>query len=268
MACSPSSQIETSNVSAIQNDGFPVQAESLRGQLIVVQDAASPCPYIDSMTARMPLHYPVTAMGGEDIDQLLAGGFRRSGNLVYYTKCAPCHACEPTRVEVNRFELSSSFKRVLKRASKDLTMTWRRPTVDDERVRLYNRHRDGRDLGTSPPIDAVDYQSFLTETCWPTIELEIKQGDRLIGISIMDVGEQSVSAVYTHFDPAASRYSPGTLAVLQQIQWAQEHGRRWIYLGLYVASNSHLNYKARFRPQERLINGTWTPIDHPNRDQP
>ena len=227
---------------------------------MIVQDAPSPCPYLDSITARMPLFYPVTDLSGHDVDRLLAGGFRRSGNLVYYTKCAPCHACEPTRIEADRFELSTSMKRVLKRANKDLTMTWRRPIVDEDRVRLYNEHRTGRNLGTSPPIDAIDYHAFLTETCWPTIELEIKLGDRLIGISIMDVGQQSVIAVYTHFDPAASRYSPGTLAVLQQIQWAQVNQRRWVYLGLYVASNPHLNYKARFAPQERLINGRWTGI--------
>lgn len=245
-------------MSAIQNDGFPSQADPLRERLMIVQDAPSPCPYIDSLTARMPLYYPVADFSGVDVDRLLAGGFRRSGNLLYYTKCAPCRACEPTRVEVDQFEWSKSMKRVIKRADRDLTMRWRRPIVDEARVRLYNEHRNGRNLDTSPPIDAADYRAFLTETCWPTIELEIKQDDRLIGVSIMDVGQQSVSAVYTHFDPAASRYSPGTLSVLQQIRWAQTNQRRWIYLGLYVASNRHLNYKARFQPQQRLINGTWT----------
>ena len=163
-------------------------------------------------------------------------------------------------MDVNQFEWTRSFKRILRRAANDLTLTWRQPTVDDERVDLYNAHRDERKLGTSPPIDDHDYRAFLIETCWPTFELEIRKEGELIGVSIMDVGEQSVSAVYTHFAPSASRYSPGTLAVLQQIQWAQNHGRRWVYLGLYVASNPHLNYKARFGPQQRLIDGVWTDI--------
>ena len=248
-------------MSAMTNDGFPRAAESLRERLLPVQDIPSACPYIDNVTARMPLLYPVSHLAGADVDQLLASGFRRSGNLVYYTKCAPCHACEPTRVDVDAFAMTSSFRRVIRRAEKDMTLTWRMPSVDDERVRIYNEHRAGRNLGSSPPIDSDDYQAFLTETCWPTLELEMRLGDDLVGISIMDVGEKSVSAVYTHFDPVASRYSPGTLAVLQQIQWAKENGRQWVYLGLYVQSNPHLNYKARYQPQERLIDGRWQAIE-------
>lgn len=242
-------------------DDFPSQALPVRDRLLQVQDNPSPCPYIDSLTARMPLLCPVAPLGGEDVDLLLAGGFRRSGSLLYYTRCAPCHACEPTRVDVSKFVLSSSFKRVLRRAENELTLSWQTPLVDDSRVQLYNAHRAGRDLGNSPPIDASDYRAFLTDSCWPTLELEIRSGDQLIGISIMDVGSTSVSAVYTHFDPQASRFSPGTLSVLKQIEWAAEHHRRWVYLGLYVGSNPHLNYKSRFVPQQRLIAGEWRQVN-------
>lgn len=241
-------------------DEFPSQALPVRDRLLQVQDSPSPCPYIDSLTARMPLLYPVTPLNGEDVDRLLAGGLRRSGSMLYYTRCAPCHACEPTRVDASTFLLRSSFKRVLRRAEKKLTLTWQTPVVDESRVRLYNAHRAGRDLGSSPPIDASDYRAFLTDSCWPTLELEIREGDQLIGISIMDVGRTSVSAVYTHFDPTASRYSPGTLGVLKQIEWAAAHQRKWVYLGLYVSSNPHLNYKSRFVPQQRLIQGEWREI--------
>ncbi len=245
-------------------DEFPSQALPVHNRLLEVQDSPSPCPYIDSRTARMPLFYPVTPLNGDDIDLLLAGGFRRSGSLMYYTHCAPCHACEPTRVDVSAFQLRGSFKRVLRRAEAELTLTWQTPVVDEERVRVYNAHREGRDLGCSPPIGPADYHAFLMDSCWPTIELEIRRGDQLIGISIMDVGTTSVSAVYTHFDPTASRYSPGTLSVLKQIEWAMTHERKWVYLGLYVSSNRHLNYKSRYVPQERLINGEWRQFDRPH----
>lgn len=248
-------------MSTFSPDEFPRQAIRVQDRLLQVQDARSECPYIDSLTARMPLHYPIDRLSGEDIDALLAGGFRRSGTLLYYTRCAPCHACEPTRVEVSTFHLSGSFKRVLRRAERDLTLSWQSPIVDDERVALYNAHRSGRGLDTSPPIDASNYHAFLTDSCMPTLELEIRKDEQLIGVSIMDIGDTGISAVYTHFDPTSARYSPGTLAVLKQIQWAAEHRRRWAYLGLYVRSNPHLNYKSRFTPQQRLIAGQWRDID-------
>ena len=36
-----------------------------------------------------------------------------------------------------------------------------------------------------------------------------------------------------------------------------ESDRKYVYLGMYVAENRHLNYKARFMPQERFVNGCW-----------
>ena len=73
----------------------------------------------------------------------------------------------------------------------------------------------------------------------------------------MDVGSTAISMVYTYFDPDASWYSLGTLAVLRQIIWAAEHRRRYAYLGFYVTENPHLNYKARFTPQQRYDGQTW-----------
>ncbi len=130
------------------------------------------------------------------------------------------------------------------------------------RVELFNEHRNQRALNASgEPVDAPAYRSFLVETCCETKELSIAIGDRLVGISIMDVGRQSTSAVYTHFAPEASRYSLGTFAILKQVQWARRSSRRFVYLGMYVAANRHLNYKARFMPQQRLHDGRWIDFD-------
>lgn len=243
-----------------RRDGFPELAREVEDRLVVVQDAPSPCPYIDGFTARMPLHFPVAPLTPDDTDVLLAGGFRRSGTVVYYTRCEPCFACEPTRLRVADFQPGKSFKRIWNRGERELTAVWQSPRVDGDRVRLYNRHRRLRDLGGGEPVTAGDYQAFLTHSCWQTVELEIRDRGDLIAVSIMDVGRTSVSAVYTYFEPGASRFSPGTLAVLHQIDWARRNGRAWVYLGLYVASNPHLNYKSRFQPQERLIGGQWRSV--------
>jgi arginine-tRNA-protein transferase len=83
---------------------------------------------------------------------------------------------------------------------------------------------------------------------------------RLIAVSIVDLGDTSTSAVYTFFDPTEHRYSPGTFAILRQIKWAEQTGREFVYLGMYVAANRHLNYKSRFGPQQRFIDGSWVDV--------
>jgi len=232
--------------------------------LIVVQDQHQPCPYLDDVTARMPLRLPVGTVTPEVTDRLLELGFRRSGEFVYRTQCPSCEQCEPTRVDVHRFQYTRSLRRVLARGRRDLVMRWGKVQLDPRRVWMFNQHRLARGLSLQDgPVDGEAYRSFLIDTCCCTKELAVYRGDDLIAVAVVDVGRTSVSAVYTHFDPEAGRYSLGTLAVLEQIEWARQTGRRWVYLGMYVASNPHLNYKARFAPQQRLQQGEWVDQESP-----
>lgn len=154
------------------------------------------------------------------------------------------------------------MRRIVNRAARELTCRWGKPRVDSKRIELFNLHRETRGLGQgSHPIDAESYRSFLTDTCCDTMELGVFRDQRLVAASIVDVGQTSTSAVYTFFDPGEERYCLGTLAILRQVAWAQKTGRRFVYLGMYVAANSHLNYKSRFTPQQRLIDGEWIEFD-------
>jgi arginine-tRNA-protein transferase len=93
------------------------------------------------------------------------------------------------------------------------------------------------------------------------MELRFYLKDSLVAVSVIDVGTLSISAVYTYFDPAHGKLSLGTYSVLKQIEMAQNAGMQWVYLGLYVEKNSHLSYKARFKPQERFINSKWVEFE-------
>ena len=229
--------------------------------LVVVQDEPQWCPYLNDRMARMPLELPIARMRPEQLDDVLASGYRRSGNFVYRTQCPDCCQCRPTRVDPRNFPLRSSFRRVLRRGESHLCDQWAPPSVDSDRVALFNTHRDSRQLGGDDrcPVTPTSYRSFLVDSCCDTLELSMRcrRDGRLLGIAIVDVGRTSLSAVYTHFHPDASRLSIGTYAILRQIQWAADRQMRWVYLGMYVADNPHLNYKARFTPQERLIDGRW-----------
>ena len=256
------------NVPEPTRSGEPSSASpSVPFQLVVVQDEPQWCPYLDDRPARMPLELPVSTLSPAQLDHVLAAGYRRSGNFVYRTQCPQCQQCRPTRVRPHEFPMRTSFRRVLRRGDEALHLCWSTPTVDDQRVALFNAHRDGRRLGGEgrDPVTPSSYRGFLVDSCCDTIELAMrcKTDDRLLGIAVIDVGRTSISAVYTHFHPDASQLSLGTYAILKQIQWAAENQMQWVYLGMYVADNPHLNYKARFAPQQRLIDGQWTCFPSP-----
>lgn len=220
------------------------------------------CSYLDGQIANLPLKLPARLLTEDEFDQAMVGGLRRSGIFLYHTACLDCSACEPTRLDVTKFVWRESFKRVLKRGDRTLELRVQRPCLDDRRLELFNLHRSQRGLGDPESrYGPEDYQSFLVESCLTqSLELSFWLGDELAGVSIVDCGNASLSAVYTYFNPVHSKLSLGTYSVLKQIEFARESGRKFAYLGLYVAANKHLNYKARFTPQERWINGNWVPF--------
>ena len=230
-------------------------------KLVVVYDAIQECPYLEGRVARMPLEHSRSALTPADVDRLLEQGYRRTGTLFYRTHCPSCRECVPTRVDVSQFVETRSMRRVLNRGDRELKIEFGRPQADEQRVRLFNEHRLARGLSRNGPVTDSDYREFLVATSIETIEISFFQGDRLVGVAIVDSGAESLNAVYTHFSVVAERYSIGTLAILKQLEFARATGRRYVYLGLFVADNAHLNYKARFRPQQRLIGTEWRDVE-------
>lgn len=239
-------------------EDFGESRSSPESRLIVIHDQPQACPYLDDVLARMPLRLPIGKLDSQALDRLLELGYRRTGDFVYRTQCPGCQACEPTRVIVDQFVWSKSLKRVLQRGNQELTCSYGAAASDEERIELFNRHRRLRLLDRGDDaVDEASYRAFMVDSCCDTTELSIRHDGRLIAVAVIDVSKHSLSAVYTHFDPDYSRFSLGTYAILKQITMAEQTQRRHVYLGMYVAENSHLNYKSRFLVQERLVQGKW-----------
>lgn len=229
---------------------------------LLVHDAPEPCPYLPGKTARMPLHLPVAPLTGEAFDALLEVGTRRSGPLLYRTQCEGCAACEPIRVEAARFAPNRTQRRVLKRAAGQLEARLVRPVLTARHLELYNRHKLERGLSrTGEHTDAQGYRAHLLQTCVDTREVQYWLGEKLVAVSILDFGRESVSGVYHYFDPDHDDLSLGVYSKLMEIELTREQGRRWFYLGLYVAGCGSLSYKAMYRPHQRRVAGVWTDFE-------
>ncbi len=230
---------------------------------VVVLDRPEPCPYLEERTARLPLRLPLRPLSPHETDGRLAAGDRRYGRLLYRPTCPGCSACEALRIRLDDYELSRNQKRVLRVGDRELELVLGRPIVDAQRLELYERHKMGRALATDhhEPVTEEIYRSFLADSCCQTIELRYLYDGELVGVAITDVSASSLSAVYCYFEPDHQRLSIGTYSILKQIELARAWGLDFLYLGLYVADNRHMRYKARFLPHERLIDGTWRRFD-------
>jgi arginine-tRNA-protein transferase len=225
---------------------------------VVVYDRPGECAYLPDHTWRLPLRLPVRPLSRVELDNRLAVGDRRQGRTLYRPRCPGCQACEAIRVDVERFVPGRTQRRVL-RHGRNLIESEFGPVVSDpERVWLYNRHKRERGLALREDDATVElYRLVFGETCCDSFEIRYHVDGELIGVAITDRGETALSAVYTYYDPDLASLSPGVFSILRQIELCREWGLRHLYLGLYVAGCPSMQYKARYLPHERLIDGQW-----------
>ena len=179
------------------------------------------------------------------------------GRMLYRTQCSTCSACEPLRVVVADFKPSKSQRRVWNK-NQDIKVTVGPAVFSQSRLELYNRHKFDRGLSTDGKVMTREgYEGWFLRSCVQTVEVCFELDGRLAGVSIIDVGARDTSSVYHFFDPDLSSRSLGTFSALVEIAWSRSRGGRYHYLGLYVGGCDRLNYKARFKPNERLIAGAW-----------
>jgi len=73
-----------------------------------------------------------------------------------------------------------------------------------------------------------------------------------IGVDLVDILSDGISAVYCYYDPDFADLSIGRYSLYQQILLTQQLNLRWIYLGYYVKDCPSLAYKGEYKPFERL----------------
>lgn len=229
-----------------------------RVKTLLVHDGEEPCPYLPGQVARMPLHMPLLPVDPVTFDQLLEVGTRRSGPLLYRTQCASCQACEPIRVAVDRFKPNRTQRKTWNRNDADFEVKVVTPQLTARHLELYNRHKLERGLSrTGDEADARAYRAHLVQTCTDTREVQYWLAGQLVAVSILDFGKESVSGVYHFFDPDLEDRSIGVYSKLKEIELTKREGRKWFYLGLYVANCRSLAYKAAYHPHQRRVEGAW-----------
>ena len=226
----------------------------------VYQTVEHACGYWPDRSARDLVLDPVDPTLPTLYGSALAMGFRRSGNHVYRPHCAGCQACTPVRIPTERFQANRSQRRCLSRNA-DLHVDEALAVRTDENFALYRRYVSGRHAGGGMDDPGpADFEGFLACDWSPTRFLEIRNDKQLVAVAVTDVLADSLSAVYTFFDPELAARSLGTFAILSQIQHARQAGLDYLYLGFWLRDHPKMDYKQRFRPLEYLSGRDWLPF--------
>lgn len=219
------------------------------------------CSYLPERAAVSLVAIPPHIITGSIYSELVRRGFRRSGDFTYRPACSTCRACVPVRLPVARFTPNRSQRRCLK-ALHELTVRELPPMHTEEHYQLYRRYQKARHADGGMDADSREqYAQFLLHSQVDTRLIEFRAGGELRMVSIVDVLDDGLSAVYTFFDPDAPESGLGTYNILWQVHRCLAGELPYLYLGYWIRNCRKMNYKARFRPIEGLIGGVWQTLD-------
>jgi len=224
------------------------------------------CGYIPKKLAQSLIASPQNLVDGQVYSGLIQQGFRRSGKFAYRPHCENCSACTPIRIKLDNFKPNRSQTRAYKKHA-NLEASIQPLNFQEKHFELYTRYQKLRH-----PEDALSnieekneveqYRQFLCQSNVESVMVEFKDEQDITKIvSVIDIVQDGVSAVYTYYDAEDVNASYGTYAIMWLSKWTKSLNLPYLYLGYWIAESPKMVYKQQFKPQERLIDGEWLTID-------
>lgn len=214
------------------------------------------CSYFDDEISDIRYRYMYNC-STEQYQAMLERGWRRFGKMHFVPECAGCTKCISMRIDVANYKFSKSEKRVINK-NKDTKLYIRPPSMTLEHLNLYDKyhgHMNAKKNWPFTPIDPNDYlKSYVEGKEEYSKEFLYMRDDKLIGVALVDILPDSMSAIYCFYDHDYEDLSIGKFSILAQIKIAKEMNIPYIYLGYWIKEHHSMGYKIAYKPFEILKN--------------
>ena len=208
------------------------------------------CSYLENK--EQTSHYKVIQnCSAASCQDLIERGFRRFGKMYFRPICKGCDECKSIKIDVENYTFSKSARRIM-RKGKDLHSYIQRPTLSHEHLEIFEKYHlymhEKKGWEYSKTSAQHYFNSFVDGYEDFGYEVLYFFEERLIAVDLIDILEDGISSIYFYYDPDFAKYSLGKLSLFNQIKYAQNSAKRWIYLGYYVKDCPSLAYKAEYMP--------------------
>lgn len=208
------------------------------------------CPYLSNK--KQITHYKIIDnCSTKHCQDLIERGYRRFGKMYFRPDCLSCNECQSIKIDVNNFKFSKSQKRVLKKAQ-NIRSYIQKPSLSRTHLELFEKYHlfmnEKRAWEYSPTNAQRYFSSFVDAHNDFGYEVLYYHENKLIGIDLIDILYDGVSSIYFYYDPDYAHYSLGKLSLYNQIMYAKNSYKKWVYLGYYVEDCPSLSYKSHYKP--------------------
>ena len=236
-----------------------IKTKNILEQSIYMLTKAAPCPYIEGRVEKRIA--TDISFNNSIFDELSLNGFRRVENWMYRPVCDHCNACVSYRVIIDQFSLTKSLRRI-KNKFKDLTLTIANNIVTEEHYKLFKKYQNIRHKnGSMSKMSEDEFISMVEISSVDTYLMEFHDIDKkLVGVMLIDVQKNAISAVYSFFEPEYIKHGLGNFMIIKSLLYGKEKSFKYLYLGYYIREVSSMAYKIRFKPGQILKNSKWESI--------
>ena len=208
------------------------------------------CSYLDAKEQTM--HYKVIQKCSTQANQeLIERGYRRFGKMFFRPICEGCDECKSIKIDVDNYTFSKSARRIMKKANIFHSYV-QKPTLSQEHLEVFDKYHRHMQIKKGWDFNETSaqhyYSSFVDGYEDFGYEILYFHEEKLVAVDLIDILDEGVSSIYFYYDPDYASYSLGKLSLYNQIKYAKNANKRWIYLGYYVKDCPSLSYKAEYKP--------------------
>lgn len=205
----------------------------------------------------------VEKISGEELDNMLSKAWRRFGHQLFRYSSgfieqeSKFSAVVPLRIRLADFEFTKRQRKILRKNSSSFQVKKGLIDITFEKIRLFHlhsHHRFQKYSILSRPSSIHDFIAVDAKTSpIPTYEISVYDKDKLIAASFVDISTNALSSIYAIYDTDYQKYSLGNYTLFEEILWAKELGKKYLYLGYAYQDPSFYDYKKRFKALEQYL---------------
>jgi arginyl-tRNA--protein-N-Asp/Glu arginylyltransferase len=193
-----------------------------------------------------------------DYDELLAHGWFRGNGIVYRSEVVciddKVYGILNIRYRVAEFNMRRSHLKLFKRNQTRFKIKIGTPRCDSRREELYR--------GAMPRFKAFVHGTLEEALLSPSagaefdaMEISVFDGDTLVAVSYIDVGDHSMASILCIYDQRYNKHSLGIYTMLIELDLCKRMGLEFYYPGYVLDEPSSFDYKLGLGSCEWLDEG-------------